>query len=211
MSYRMAKLAARYACHLGGGGGGTTTTNANIPEEFLPYLTPLIQDSAGRMRGLQEYMWGDSGAEGYAPGSVDPGWGYGGGGGSGGPGIPDQDVYPSPPIAPPPGTPGGGGGSPPITPPPIPPPGDNGEYPPGPGPEGEGSSPPTGPPGPPPPPPPERHRHQSIRQKSPIRRIRRMRGTSTYRDPHRLLRAGQATAVTPRQAERLRGLRQQLL
>jgi len=52
MSYRMIKLANRFSCHFGGG-GGTTTTNSNIPPEFMPYLTPLIQDSVGRMRGLQ--------------------------------------------------------------------------------------------------------------------------------------------------------------
>jgi hypothetical protein len=85
----MAKLAGRLACKFGGG-GGTTTTNASIPEEFMPYLTPLIQDSAGRMRGLQDYFWGEGGA----------GQGYQGGGGGGWgyedayPGIPDQDVYP---------------------------------------------------------------------------------------------------------------------
>ena len=87
MSYRMANLAKRLACHFGSsGGGGTTTTSPSIPKEFLPYLTPLIQDSAGRMRGLQEYFWGGEGeGQGYNPQPIDEGWGY-----EGDPTIPGQ-------------------------------------------------------------------------------------------------------------------------
>jgi hypothetical protein len=56
MSYRMARLAQRYACYWGGG-GGTTTTSAEIPDE----LKPLVEGSSDRMLSLQEKMWGTDG------------------------------------------------------------------------------------------------------------------------------------------------------
>ena len=97
MSYRMSRLANRFACHFGGG-GGTTTTNPNIPPQFMPFLTPLIQDTTGRMRGMQEYFWGEGGeGQGYAPGGEDGGWGYENETGATYPGIPNQDQYPLPP------------------------------------------------------------------------------------------------------------------
>ena len=75
MSYRMAALANRLACHFGGG-GGVTTTSPEIP----PELVPLIRETTNRMIGLQDYFWGNSGATGYTPtGPNDDSWGYQGG------------------------------------------------------------------------------------------------------------------------------------
>ena len=138
---RMIQLAERLACHIGG--GGTSTTSSEIPEEWKPYYTQVVQNALGAMGNLPLFGGGGGGAPGAGGGGgprdrepeIDPVTGTAknrrmmpgdeGGGGGGGGGAPDPNVTGDGtrirrptgrrrPIDPSGGGGGGGGGSAPA-------------------------------------------------------------------------------------------------
>ena len=59
---KMIQLAERFACHVGG--GGTSSTSSEIPEEWKPYYTEVVQNALGAMGNLPLFGGGGGGGTG---------------------------------------------------------------------------------------------------------------------------------------------------